>query len=379
MLLVSLFGSVLLWPLILLNHCLQIGDTEIILNFFAVVLLMFFEHKRRVSKLLLPAFISYTYVLYRVIIFTFYIIKMNKKIIIAGGTGFIGNYLAKKFINQGHEVIVISRQANHVNWNNSAAIIQALENATMLINLAGKSVDCRYNEKNKQAIFDSRINTTQALGEAILLCKNPPPIWINSSTATIYRHAEDRPMTEGTGEIGSGFSVNVATKWEKTFFDFILPNTRQVALRMAIVLGKEGGVIKPITNLVRYGLGGKQGNGNQMFSWIHVEDLFNVILFLQQHNELHGVFNTVAPNPISNKTLMQMFRKYINVSVGLPAPKWLLKIGAVLIKTETELILKSRWVIPEKLLSAGYKFKFATIDEALKNIFKPDQSNPKKQ
>jgi uncharacterized protein len=293
---------------------------------------------------------------------------MQQKIVIAGGTGFTGKYLSQKFKGLGYEVIIISRQAEHINWDNTAAIIAALENATMLINLAGKSVDCRYNEKNKQEIFDSRINTTKALGNAVLQCKNPPPLWINSSTATIYRHAEDRPMTESTGEIGSGFSVNVATNWEKSFFDFTLPNTRQVALRMAIVLGKDGGVIKPLKNLVRFGLGGKQGKGNQMFSWIHIEDLYNIIIYLQQHKELSGVFNTSAPNPVSNKTLMQLFRKNMNAIIGLPAPAWLLKFGAVLIKTETELILKSRWVVPEKLLQSGYQFKYQTVDEALKNI-----------
>ncbi len=293
---------------------------------------------------------------------------MNKKIVIAGGTGFIGKYLTQKFMASGYEVIIISRQPNHINWNNSTAIITGMENAAMLINLAGKSVDCRYNEKNKKEIFDSRINTTKILGEAILQCKNPPPLWINSSTATIYRHAHDRPMTESAGEIGTGFSVNVATNWEKSFFDFKLKNTRQVALRMAIVLGKNGGAVQPIKNLVRFGLGGKQGSGKQMFSWIHIEDLYNIIIFMQQHKELQGVFNTSAPNPVTNKTLMQVFRNNMKMPLGLPTPKWLLKIGAVFIKTETELVLKSRWVIPEKLLQAGFVFKFKTIDEALKNI-----------
>ena len=293
---------------------------------------------------------------------------MNKKIVIAGGTGFIGTYLARKFTDSGYEVIIISRQPQHVNWNNKEAIIKALENAELLINLAGKSVDCRYNEKNKKEIFDSRINTTIVLGEAILLCNNPPELWINSSTATIYRHAEDRAMTEANGEIGKGFSVDVATSWEKAFFGFTLPNTRQAALRMAIVLGKEGGVIKPFKNLVRFGMGGKQGNGNQVFSWIHIEDVFKIIVFIDEHKTLKGVFNTAAPDPVTNKTLMELFRKNMNIKFGLPSPVWLLKTGAVLIKTETELILKSRWVIPEKLLLEGYQFKYKTIEEALKNI-----------
>jgi uncharacterized protein (TIGR01777 family) len=293
---------------------------------------------------------------------------MKKKIVIAGGTGFVGQYLNKKFTAAGYEVIIISRQQSHVHWNNIPLIIETLESAEMLINLAGKSVDCRYNEKNKIKIYNSRIDTTIILGEAILTCKNPPTLWINSSTATIYRHAEDRPMTESAGEIGFGFSVDVATSWEKSFFNFNLPFTRQVALRMAIVLGKDGGVIKPLKNLVRFGLGGKQGNGKQMFSWIHIEDLFSIINFIQQHNELTGVLNTAAPNPVSNKTLMQLLRKNMGMAFGLSAPVWLLKIGAVIIQTETELILKSRWVIPERLSETGFQFQYPYMDEALKNI-----------
>ena len=293
---------------------------------------------------------------------------MQQKIVIAGGTGFVGKFLNEKFKSLGYYVVIISRRQNHINWNNTNGIASALENATMLINLAGKSVDCRYNEKNKKEIYNSRIDTTRILGEALMNCKNPPPLWINSSTATIYRHAEDKPMTESRGEIGSGFSVNVATNWEKTFFSFQISQTRQVALRMAIVLGKNGGVIKPLKNLVRFGLGGKQGNGNQMFSWIHIEDLYNVILFVQQHKEISGVLNTSAPNPVNNKTLMELMRKYVGVPVGLPTPAWLLKMGAVIIKTETELVLKSRWVIPERLLNAGFEFKYPTMAEALKNI-----------
>jgi len=292
---------------------------------------------------------------------------MSKKIVIAGGTGFVGKYIAEKFRATGYQVIIISRQANHVQWNNELAIVAALENAVMLINLAGKSVDCRYNPKNKKEIYDSRIDTTTILGKAILQCKNAPPLWINSSTATIYRHAQDRPMTESNGEIGTGFSVHVATNWEKSFFSFVLPATRQVALRMAIVLGKGGGVIQPLKNLVRFGLGGKQGKGNQMFSWIYIEDLYQIILFMQQQTTLSGVFNTSAPNPVDNKTLMTLLRKQLKMPIGLPTPTWLLKMGAVIIKTETELILKSRWVIPEKLLQNGFAFKYPNLQQALKN------------
>ncbi len=293
---------------------------------------------------------------------------MKKKIVIAGGTGFIGKFLQQNFLQDGYDVHIISRSNGGTKWGDGAGIIKELENAEMLINLAGKSVDCRYNEKNKKEIYDSRINTTHQLGEAILKCKNPPLLWINSSTATIYRHAEDRPMTEKNGEIGTGFSVNIATAWEKSFFDFTLPKTRQVALRMAIVLGKDGGVVLPIKNLVRFGLGGKNGNGNQMFSWIHIEDVFRIIMFLNENKNIEGVVNTAAPYPETNSSFMKKFRGVMNMPFGLATPVWLLKIGALVIKTEPELILKSRWVLPERLLDAGFKFKFATLDAALDNI-----------
>jgi len=296
---------------------------------------------------------------------------MNKKIVIAGGTGFVGNYFSKYFSEQGYEVIIISRQANSVRWNDKAGIISAMENAEMLINLAGKSVNCRYNQKNKDEILTSRTETTKALGEALLVCKNPPALWLNSSTATIYRHAEDRPMTESTGEIGKGFSVGIATHWENEFFKFKLEKTRQVALRMAIILGKDGGAMKPLINLVQFGLGGKQGKGNQKFSWLHIEDLLEIVLFVQKQKEITGVLNCSSPNPIDNNYLMKILRQTMHQKIGLPSPTWLLEIGAVLIQTETELILKSRWVLPERLLQSGFTFKYPTIEPALTNILMP--------
>ncbi|MFC7785791.1 MULTISPECIES: TIGR01777 family oxidoreductase [unclassified Rossellomorea] len=293
---------------------------------------------------------------------------MEKKIVIAGGTGFIGQYLQKKFLEKGYKVTIISRQSPHVSWDRPNDIVQSLEDADMLINLAGKSVDCRYNEKNKDEIFRSRTETTKILGNALLQCQNPPPLWINSSTATIYRHAEDRPMTEENGDIGTGFSVEVAKKWEKAFFSFSLPATRQAALRIAIVLGPDGGVMTPYKNLVKFGLGGVQGPGDQRFSWIHVEDLFQIILFLNEEKELNGVFNCSSPNPVTNRELMAHVRSVMNKKIGLPTPKWMLEAGALLIKTETELVLKSRWVIPERLEKAGFVFQYGTLEKALRQI-----------
>ena len=290
-----------------------------------------------------------------------------KKIVIAGGTGFIGQYLKERFIALGYDVQIISRQSNHIQWINTSQIAEVLEGAEILINLAGKSVDCRYNEQNKKEILRSRVDTTQALGEAILKCKTPPTLWLNSSTATIYRHAEDRPMTESTGEIGTGFSVSIATAWEKTFFSFQLPQTRQVALRIAIVLGNTGGAFGPLKNLVKLRLG-KQGNGKQKFSWLHIQDLFNIITFIRDNDTIYGAINCSSPNPVDNQMLMRTLRDSMNVRWGLPSPKWLLKIGAWMIRTETELLLKSRWVIPERLLKAGFNFEFPYLKPTIENI-----------
>lgn len=293
---------------------------------------------------------------------------MKKKIVIAGGTGFIGKYLHKRFSEEDYEVLIISRDANYINWNNDKALIEALENAEVLINLAGKSVDCRYNERNKLLIISSRVETTKKLQSIVDKCKCSPKLWINSSTATIYRHSEDKPMDEDTGEIGSGFSVEVAKAWEEAFFEKPAYNTRKVALRTAITLGKDGGVMKPFTNLVKFGLGGRQGNGRQMFSWIHIEDLFRIIQFVITNEDMKGIYNCAAPNPVTNNIFMKEMRKILKPLFHLPSPTFLLRVGAYFINTETELILKSRWVIPKKLLKKGFVFSYPTLDKALKKI-----------
>lgn len=290
-----------------------------------------------------------------------------KKVVLAGGTGFVGQDFAQRFKKLGYEVLIISRQPGHIAWEDRAGIIEALEKAEMLINLAGKSVNCRYTDENRKVILESRTRTTRILGEAVLACNLPPELWINSSTATIYRHAEDRPMTEKEGEIGSGFSVDVAKAWEQAFFEFSLPSTRQIALRIAIVLG-EGGVMVPMTNLVRFGLGGSQGAGTQQFSWIHIEDLFRMVIYLQEHPHLNGVFNASSPHPVTNRELMASLREQMGVRIGLPSPRWMLELGARFIQTETELVLKSRWVIPERLEMEGFTFTYGTLDAALAEI-----------
>ena len=295
---------------------------------------------------------------------------VKKKVVLAGGTGFIGQYFEKKYKDRGYEVLIISRQAQHISWHDQEKIIAALNGAELVINLAGKSVNCRYNEKNKKEIIHSRTETTDTIGLAILGCEHPPKLWVNSSTATIYRHAEDRAMTEIDGEIGEGFSVDVAKAWEQSLFAFHLPQTRKVALRIAIVLGEDGGVMEPYLNLVRFGLGGVQGTGTQMFSWIHIEDVFQIVEFIQANKELSGVFNASSPQPVSNREFMNHLRKAKNQRVALPSPKWMLEIGAVFMRTETELILKSRWVLPQRLEQEGFQFTYDSLDKAIEQIVK---------
>jgi uncharacterized protein (TIGR01777 family) len=294
------------------------------------------------------------------------------KIIITAANGFMGEYLVNYF-SKTHEVVAIVRKsmtfenAKTCLWDGKNADDWAneLEGADVLINLAGKSVNCRYNGVNKAAIYASRLESTTVLGKAIEACENPPKLWINAASGTIYRHSLNDPMTEKRGEIGTGFSVDVCQKWEKSFFDFQLTKTRQVALRTAIVLGKNGGVMIPFKRLTQLGFGGKMGDGQQQFSWIHIEDVCRSIEFIIENQSLSGVINISSPNPVQNKDFMQALRKRYNRFAVIPSPSWLLELGAKLIKTETELILKSRFVIPEKLEQAGFKWRFPIIEQAL--------------
>ena len=322
---------------------------------------------------------------------------INKKIVIAGGSGFIGEELIRYFGKQNDIVILTRKLSESVNNRNTYTQLTdndlartkfvkwdgkslgnwctEINKADILINLAGKSVNCRYTERKKKEIIDSRVKSTQIIGQAIQQLSNPPQLWINSSSATIYRHAMDRPQDEYTGEIKDDFSVEVCKQWEKTFYEKQTPFTRKVALRMAITLGA-GGVMLPYFNLLKFGLGGKQGSGEQMYSWIHIEDTCRIIDWLYEHNELQGTFNCSSPSPITNEVFMKTLRKVTNTPFGLPAFDWMLKFGAFVIGTEIELVLKSRWVVPTKLLETGYDFKYPFIAEALQNVI--DQT-PKRQ
>ncbi|RZN82615.1 MAG: TIGR01777 family protein [Winogradskyella sp.] len=295
-----------------------------------------------------------------------------KTIIIAGGTGFLGQVLEIYFENKGYEVKILTRKPNkenHIHWDgkNLRKWKNALENAEVLINLAGKSVDCRYTEANKKLIYDSRIDSTNVLGLAINLCDNPPKYWLNSSTSTIYEGSYTKEMTEENGDIGDDFSMNIAKYWEEAFYSITNPKTKKVILRTSIVLGKNGGAFIPLKRLAQFGLGGKQWHGNQKVSWIHELDFARAIDFIIT-NKLEGIFNVVSPKPTDNKTLMKTIRKTINIPFGISHPKWLLKFGAKLIGTEAELVLKSRNVIPKKLTLLNFQFKHKDIKHAIQSL-----------
>jgi uncharacterized protein (TIGR01777 family) len=299
------------------------------------------------------------------------------KIVLAGGNGYLGHVLANYYKDKADEIIVLSRKPQPLN-NNIKTIfwdgktegdwINALEGAAMLINLCGKNVNCRYTTANRKAILTSRIIPTTLLGNAIAKLKAPPQLWINITSATIYRHAEDRPQDEENGEIGYGFSIDICKAWEKTFFDTQTPGTRKIALRMGIVLGRNDSAFPRLLNLVKFGLGGKQGNGQQYMSWVHEHDAAKCTEFLLDHKELDGVVNCTAPIPVKNDEFMATIRKAWGMPFGLPAPAWLLAIGAAIIGTEPELILKSRWVLPKRLLDAGYSFSFSEATHAIDDI-----------
>ena len=303
------------------------------------------------------------------------IINMNK-LIIAAGTGFLGQVLVNHFKNKFEEIVILTRGKSkiidgikYVNWNAKtfSGWEKELENATVLINLAGKSVDCRYTKENKKEILLSRIESTKILNKAVLNCQNPPKHWLNSSTSTIYRFSLDKQMDEADGEIGNDFSINVALSWEKAFFKTETPNTLKTALRTSIVLGKNGGAFIPLKTLAKIGFGGKQGNGNQFISWIHEDDFANAIDFIIE-KELGDIINIVSPEPIRNADFMQKLRKAVGFPFGIPMSKFFLEIGSFFIRTETELVLKSRNVIPKRLLENGFQFQFGDIDEAFRDL-----------
>lgn len=311
---------------------------------------------------------------------------MKTKIILAGGSGFLGSVLAEFFAAKGNEVVILTRRPRQrtdmireVRWDGTTVgdWFNELEGARALINLAGVSVNCRYHARNCKLMLDSRLDSTRVLGEAIAQCANPPPIWLNSSTATIYKHTfgpawDEAGAVGGCAEAKDVFSVHIATEWERVFNEAKLPRTRKVALRSAMVLGHgKNSVLPNLLRLARLGLGGSLADGRQFVSWIHQEDFCRAVKWIIEHESMSGPVNLAAPNPVTNVEFMATIRRVCRAPFGLPASRWMMEIGAFVLRTETELVIKSRRVVPGKLLAGGFSFKFPELKHAIENLTKP--------
>ena len=299
------------------------------------------------------------------------------KIVIAGGSGQVGTILARVFHAEGHEVVVLSRRNSPADgawkvcaWDGrtAGAWLTEFDGSDVVINLAGRSVNCRYGEANRREIVDSRVHSTRIVGQAIAKVARPPAVWLQASTATIYAHRFDAANDEYSGVLGGGeegapetwrFSIEVARAWECAFDAAVTRGTRKVLLRSAMTMSPDrGGVFDAYLGLVRKGLGGRMGDGRQFVSWIHYEDFIEAVRFFIARDEIEGRVNVASPNPVPNAAFMRALRDAWGIRYGLPSPDWMLEIGALFMRTETELILKSRRVVPARLLAHGFRFRY---------------------
>ena len=297
------------------------------------------------------------------------------KIVIPGGSGHVGTLLARALASRGDDVVVVSREPRSAPWRVAqwdgrtvGEWADELDGADVVINLAGRSVNCRYTPAHRAEIMDSRVESTRAVGTAIANSRTPPRVWLQASTATIYAHRYDAPNDEASGVIGGSepnvpdtwrFSIDVARAWEAALDEANVPGTRKVALRSAIIMSPEdGGAFATLMELVGRGLGGRAGDGLQYVSWIHDSDFVRAVLWIIAHDGLAGVVNVSSPNPLPQEDFMRTLRRAAGVRVGLPALKWMLEFGAMVMGTETELILKSRRVVPARLLESGFAFTY---------------------
>ncbi len=307
------------------------------------------------------------------------------RVVIPGGSGQVGTVLARALHGEGHDVVVLSRRQSVqpwrvVEWDGETlgAWQREIDGADVVINLAGRSVNCRYNRANRKAIVDSRVLSTRVVGEAIARAAKPPRTWLQASTATIYAHRYDAANDEHSGLVGGSestapsswrFSIEVAQAWEQAFAEAATPGTRKVALRSAIILSPDrGGIFDTLVGLVRRGLGGRAGDGRQFMSWVHYEDFVAAVRWLIDRDDIDGVVNIASPNPLPNEEFMRLLRAGCGVPFGLPAQEWMLEIGAVFMRTETELVLKSRRVVPARLLEHGFTFRFPAWKDAAPDL-----------
>ena len=307
------------------------------------------------------------------------------KVVIPGGSGQVGTILARAFSEDGHEVVVLSRQPARqpwrvVEWDGvTLGSWQAeVDGADVLINLAGRSVNCRYGARNRRDILESRVLSTRVVGEAVRRAVRPPRVWLQASTATIYAHRYDDANDELTGVIGGAeadapstwrFSIDVARAWEAAFDEQVAPGTRKVKMRSAMTMSADaGGVFDTLRGLAGKGLLGAAGDGRQFVSWVHHEDFVAAVRWLIARDGFDGVVNIASPHPLPNREFMRVLRKACGVRFALPANRWMLELGALFMRTETELILKSRRVVPARLLANGFTFRFSHWPDAAADL-----------
>ena len=307
------------------------------------------------------------------------------KVVIPGGSGQVGTLLARAFVADGHEVVVLSRRPATAPWRvvewdarTDGEWRREIDGADAVVNLAGRSVNCRYTSANRREIKESRVESTRAVGRAIANSSRPPRVWLQASTATIYAHRFDAPNDEFTGILGGTeddahdtwrFSIDVAKSWEAAAEEIETPQTRRVLVRAAMTMTPDrGGVFDVLLGLVRKGLGGRQGSGRQFVSWVHGDDFVRAVYAMIENPELSGSVNVASPHPLPNDEFMRVLREAAGVQFGLPAAGWMIEVGALFLRTESELILKSRRVVPGKLLRAGFAFRFPTWPEAAADL-----------
>jgi len=312
------------------------------------------------------------------------------RVVIPGGSGQVGRLLARHFQERGHHVTVLTRAPFAAPWQtvywdavSLGAWVETLEGAEVCIHLSGRSVNCRLTSRNRRELRDSRIGPTLLLHRAFAELENPPRVWMNASTATIYRHSLDRDMDEATGEIGGNelvsarrrapnkwnWTIELVKDWEAAFFGTETPRTRKIALRTSLVFSPvPGNVFAVLSRLVRVGLGGAQGSGRQYVSWIHEADFARAVEFLVDHEEIDGPVNMAAPHPLPNREFMAAFREAWEMPNGIWAPAPAIEVGSFFMRTESELVLKSRRVVPGKLLEAGFEFEFPRWPEAAADL-----------
>jgi uncharacterized protein (TIGR01777 family) len=301
------------------------------------------------------------------------------KIVIPGGSGQVGRVLERHFASQGHEVMVVTRGPGPARWDGRSLDPALLDGADVVVNLAGRSVNCRYDEKNRREIMDSRVDSTRAVGEAIAAAADPPKLWLQASTATIYAHRFDAPNDEATGVLGGGepdapdtwrFSIDVARAWERAALESPgAARTRLVLLRSAMTMSPDrGGIFDTLLRLVRFGLGGTVAGGRQYMSWIHHADFARSLDWLIAHDDVSGPVNVASPNPLPQREFMRVLRQAWGARIGVPGTAWMLEIAALLHRTESELVLKSRRVVPGLMLDRGFAFEHSQWDEAARDL-----------